>query len=72
MTKSSGINPPIAKKIPHKLEKHGDVRVDNYFWMKDRTHPEVLNYLKDENAYCDAEMEHTKAFQKSLFFIFVD
>ncbi len=67
MTKSSGINPPIAKKIPHKLEKHGDVRVDNYFWMKDRTHPEVLNYLKDENAYCDAEMEHTKAFQKSLF-----
>tara|TARA_R100000789_G_scaffold88955_1_gene85926 strand:- start:151 stop:315 length:165 start_codon:yes stop_codon:yes gene_type:complete len=24
---------PIAKKIEKKLEKHGDVRIDNYFWM---------------------------------------
>ncbi len=67
MSKNSVVNPPIAKKIPHELEKHGDVRVDNYFWMKDREHPEVIDYLKAENAYCDAQMAHTKAFQKDLF-----
>ena len=67
MTKNSNINPPIAKKIPHQLEKHGDVRIDNYFWMKDREHPEVIDYLNRENAYCDAKMAHTKGFQKDLF-----
>ncbi|MGB1231847.1 MAG: S9 family peptidase [Winogradskyella sp.] len=59
--------PPIAKKIPHTLTKHGDERVDNYFWMKDRQHPEVIDYLNAENNYCDAQMEPTKNFQKDLF-----
>ncbi|WP_426430480.1 S9 family peptidase [Winogradskyella sp. HB-48] len=67
MAKTSIINPPIAKKIPHQLEKHGDIRVDNYFWMKDREHPEVIDYLNAENAYCDSETAHTKEFQKDLF-----
>lgn len=67
MAKTSNIIPPLAKKIPHQLEKHGDVRVDNYFWMKDREHPEVIDYLKAENAFCDAQMAHTKKFQKDLF-----
>ncbi|WP_430468296.1 S9 family peptidase [Winogradskyella ouciana] len=67
MTKHSNVKPPIAKKIPHHLEKHGDLRVDNYFWMKDRDHPEVINYLNAENEYCDAQMAHTKGFQKDLF-----
>ncbi len=67
MKKNSSVNPPIAKKIPHELEKHGDVRVDNYFWMKDREHPEVIDYLNAENDYCDAQMAHTKVFQNELF-----
>jgi oligopeptidase B len=67
MTKFSDINPPVAKKESHKLEKHGDIRVDNYFWMKDREHPEVINYLNAENDYCDSKMAHTKDFQKNLF-----
>ena len=67
MIKKSDINPPIAKKIPHQLEKHGDVRIDNYFWMKDREHPEVIDYLNAENDYCDSQMAHTKGFQTDLF-----
>lgn len=67
MTKHSGIKPPIAKKIPHHIKIHGDLRVDNYFWMKDREHLEVINYLKAENEYCDTQMAHTKGFQKDLF-----
>lgn len=67
MKKISNINPPIAKKIPHQLEKHGDVRVDNYFWLKDREQPEVIDYLNAENEYCDTKMVHTKDLQKDLF-----
>lgn len=67
MIKKSELDPPIAKKIPHQLEKHGDLRIDNYFWMKDREHPEVIDYLNAENEYCDSKMAHTKDFQKDLF-----
>lgn len=67
MTKHSVLKAPIAKKIPHQHEKHGDIRVDDYFWMKDRTHPEVIDYLNAENEYCDIKMSHTKQLQKDLF-----
>lgn len=67
MIKNSEVKQPIAKIIPHTIEKHGDIRVDNYFWMKDRDHPDVIDYLNAENTYCDAKMEHTKNFQKDLF-----
>lgn len=67
MTKNSEVKPPIAKKNPQIIEKHGDIRIDNYFWMKDRDHPEVINYLNAENEYCNAKMAHTKNFQKDLF-----
>lgn len=58
---------PLAKKIPRKLTKHGDVRIDNYYWLNDRDNPEVTAYLEQENAYYDTLTKHTKAFQKSLF-----
>ena len=58
---------PIAKKIPVVLEKHGDKRVDNYFWMNQRDHEDVLAYLNAENDYNDAMTAHTKAFQQQLF-----
>lgn len=58
---------PAAKKIPKKLEKHGDVRVDNYYWMNDRENPETISHLEAENAYYNSLTAHTKAFQDSLF-----
>ncbi|WPY99988.1 S9 family peptidase [Christiangramia sp. OXR-203] len=58
---------PIAKKIEKKLEKHGDVRIDNYFWMNQREDQEVLDYLNAENAYNDQMTAHTKDLQKKLF-----
>ena len=58
---------PIARKIPFHLEKHGDERIDNYFWMKDRENPMVRDYIIEENNYCDQKMAHTKHFKQSLF-----
>ncbi len=61
------ITPPIANKKPTKLEKHGDVRVDDYYWMNDRENQEVLDYLNAENDYYKKMTAHTKTFQDSLF-----
>lgn len=59
--------PPEAKVVPHELEKHGDVRIDNYYWLKDRDDPEVIAYLEAENEYLEKSLKHTKGLQKKLF-----
>ncbi len=61
------IIPPVAEKKAVNLEKHGDIRVDDYFWMKERDHPEVIDYLERENDYYGKMTAHTKGFQKELF-----
>ncbi len=59
--------PPVAKKIPEKLEKFGDVRIDDYYWLRERENPEVLKYLEAENAYIDKVMAPVKPLQDKLF-----
>ena len=63
------LNPkaPIAPVKPKKLEKHGDVRIDNYFWLNDRENPEVIDYLNKENDYYHTVTASTKDFQTALF-----
>ena len=58
---------PIAKINPKLLEKHGDKRTDNYFWLNDRENPEVIDYLNQENAYYNSMTASTKPFQEALF-----
>lgn len=50
--------PPVAKKVPRQLVEHGDVRVDNYYWLRDdsRSDPDVLAHLRAENDYTAAVM----------------
>ncbi len=59
--------PPIAKRVPKTLEIHGDSRIDDYFWLKEREDPEVIAYLEAENAYLEAKLAHTQSFQDKLF-----
>jgi oligopeptidase B len=64
---AADVKPPVAKVIPHRLEKHGHVRVDNYYWLRERDNPEVIKYLEAENAYTAAMMAHTADLQEKLF-----
>jgi oligopeptidase B len=59
--------PPIAPKREKVLEMHGDRRIDSYYWLRDRDNPEVIEYLKAENAYTEAQMKHTEALQQQLY-----
>ncbi|MGL5233667.1 MAG: S9 family peptidase [Empedobacter falsenii] len=58
---------PIAKKIEQKLEKHGDIRIDNYYWLNDRENSEVINYLNQENEYTKTILQPTEGLQTKLF-----
>lgn len=59
--------PPVAKIEPTRLEKHGDIRIDNYYWLRARENPEVIVYLQAENAYTDSLMSHTNDLQEKLY-----
>jgi oligopeptidase B len=59
--------PPVARKAPKVTVLHGDRLVDDYFWLRDRANPEVAAYLEAENAYADALMKPTAAFQEALY-----
>ena len=67
MPETKTVAQPVAKKIPHRLEKHGDTRVDDYYWLNDRENPEVIEYLNQENAYREFVMEGTKGLQQKLY-----
>lgn len=67
MKEENKLTPPDAAKKAHTLEQHGDIRTDNYYWFNDREDEEVINYLKEENAYTEAMMGHTDDLQKTLF-----
>jgi len=58
--------PPIARKVPKELVTHGDVRVDNYFWLRDRANPGVIEYIEAENRYADEATKHTEPLKKKL------
>lgn len=61
------INPPNAERIPKKMEIHGDVRVDDYYWLNERDNPKVIDYLNAENTYYKAMTSNTNKFQEDLF-----
>jgi oligopeptidase B len=60
-------SPPVAKIIPKTDTLFGDVRIDNYYWLRERENPEVMDYLSAENAYTAAMMKHTEALQAKLY-----
>ncbi|KAL2938988.1 Protease 2 [Bienertia sinuspersici] len=63
------VSPPIAKKQKHAMELFGDVRVDDYYWLRDdsRNDSDILQHLRAENAYTDFIMSGTKQFEEKLY-----
>ncbi len=61
------VTPPTARIVPRVDTLHGDVRTDNYFWIRNKSDPQVVSYLEAENAYTAARMKHTDALQQKLY-----
>jgi oligopeptidase B len=59
--------PPRAKTVPMQLTLGGQPVTDEYWWLRNKSDPEVIRYLKAENAYTDAVMKPTQALQQRLY-----
>jgi oligopeptidase B len=59
--------PPIAAKQPKVMTKFGDRRVDPYFWLREKSNPEVIDYLEAENRYTEAVMKPLERFRGKLY-----
>jgi oligopeptidase B len=66
--------PPVVAKRPYEVKGPGGIaRQDEYYWLRDdtRKNPELLGYLKAENAYADAMLAPLKPLQDKLYQEFV-
>jgi oligopeptidase B len=61
------IPPPVAPREPKDVSVHGDLRIDDYFWMRERDDPRTLAYLRAENAYADAWFAPHAALKERLY-----
>lgn len=61
------LKPPVARIEPKVDTLFGREMVDNYFWLRERDNPEVIDYLKAENAHTKAVMKHTEKLQEKLY-----
>lgn len=64
---SNAIKPPMAKQLAKITEIHGYKLTDNYFWLREKSNPEVLKYLEAENQYTDSLMKSTEVLQDTLY-----
>jgi len=67
MTQSTIIRPPRARQEPTPATLHGQTLEDNYRWMKDKSSPELVEYLEAENAYTLSVMAPTEQLQTKLY-----
>ncbi len=58
---------PVAPRQPHDVSVHGDRRIDDYFWMRQRDDPRLLPHLKAENAHTEAWLAPHRALQKAVY-----
>ncbi len=59
--------PPRPKRIPHELKVHGDVRIDDYYWVNNREDPDVLELLRLENEYFDLMTSHLAELKEAIY-----
>ena len=59
--------PPVPERRPERLEAHGDVRIDDWYWLRDKEDPAVIAHLEAENAYTEAMTSGTSRLREDLF-----
>lgn len=59
--------PPAPTRRPIRRILHGDVRIDDYHWLRNREDPQVIAYLEAENAYAAEVMRDAEPLQEALF-----
>ena len=61
------LEPPLPDRRPAILLAHGDERIDEWYWLRDREDPAVLDHLRAENAYAEARLAHLAPLRQTLY-----
>jgi oligopeptidase B len=61
------MRPPVAKRVPRVVHRHGRAVADDYGWMRERDDPDVRAYLEAENAYAAQAMAATRPLRERLY-----
>lgn len=64
---TAALVPPVAKRIAHADTLHGEVRPDDWQWLREKENPDVVSYLNAENAYTEAILKPTLPLQEKLY-----
>ncbi len=59
--------PPTVPQRPHEITRHGDTRIDPYYWLMNRDSEEVLAHLRAENDFFAHELAPLTPLQDELF-----
>ncbi len=59
--------PPLAQTKDHREVRHGATVVDPYYWLREKSNPDVIHYLEAENAYTAAVTKDLKPFEDALY-----
>ena len=59
--------PPTAQRIERREQRHGATVVDHYYWLREKTNPQVIKYLEDENAYTASLTKDLQPFATSVY-----
>ena len=59
--------PPVAPRHDHREVRHGATVVDDYFWLREKSNPAVVDYLQAENAYTASMTKDLQPFQDALY-----
>ena len=60
------VAPPVARRVEHRIARHGETVEDDYFWLREKSNPQVIEYLEAENAYTKAMTAGQKALEETL------
>ncbi|MCO6442244.1 MAG: S9 family peptidase [Nitrococcus mobilis] len=63
--------PPLAPQRASAITAHGETRIDEFAWLRDRADPQVVAYLEAENRYTAAVMEPARGIGERLYEEFV-
>jgi oligopeptidase B len=63
----SPVLPPVPRRHETVTTLHGHRLADDYAWMREKTSPEVIAFLEQENAYTHAVMQPTEQLQADLY-----
>ncbi len=64
---AASLQPPMPTKKPKVTKIHNDTMTDDFFWLREKSNPDVIKHLEAENSYAETIMQPRQALQEKLY-----